>query len=108
MKSRHAAAFALVGWYLMVPPLTSPGSEKYDTQAPLSRWQMLARFDSTAECTARQTQLMRDAAIASLSPQELRSRGITTKEYDAAKSRAFAEIGMYRCVSSDDPRLKRN
>jgi hypothetical protein len=51
---------------------------------------------------------MRDAAIAFLSPQELQSRGITTKEYDAAKSRVFAEIGVDRCVSSDDPRLKGN
>jgi hypothetical protein len=44
MILRHSAALALVGWYLMGPPLTSPGSEKHDTQAPLSRWRMLAGF----------------------------------------------------------------
>jgi len=34
MKPRHAAALALVGWYLMMPPWRPT----VDVSAPLSRW----------------------------------------------------------------------
>lgn len=37
MKPRHAAALALVGWYLMVPPLASLQSQTADLHAPLSK-----------------------------------------------------------------------
>jgi len=56
MKPRHAAALALVGWYLMRPPLTQTGPDTYnlppDTSAPLSKWtyQTVDHFDSEEEC----------------------------------------------------------
>ena len=37
MKLRHAAALALVGWYLMVPPPIGKG-EMIDLKAPLAKW----------------------------------------------------------------------
>jgi hypothetical protein len=57
MKLRHAAALALVGWYLMVPPASPnyPESMTIDTAAPLSQWLVVPSFrtsrgyDMTAE-----------------------------------------------------------
>ncbi len=46
MKPRHAAALALVGWYLLMPPPSSkyPGSV-VDTTAPLSQWEVVPSYD---------------------------------------------------------------
>jgi hypothetical protein len=38
MKPCHAAALALIGWYLMLPPLLSRHPLIFETHAPLSRW----------------------------------------------------------------------
>jgi len=38
MKLRHAAALAVVGWYLMVPPSKVAGRLLVDLDAPLSKW----------------------------------------------------------------------
>jgi hypothetical protein len=48
MNPRHAAALALVGWYLMVPPVTSDGRTQKD--APLSRWYIASNFETKEEC----------------------------------------------------------
>ena len=48
MNLRHAAALALVGWYLMIPPLNSEG--KVDTHAPMSRWNQFMSFDAASAC----------------------------------------------------------
>jgi len=48
VNTRRAAALALVGWYLMVPPLSHDGG--VDDEAPLSKWFVLDRFDSAAKC----------------------------------------------------------
>jgi len=48
MKSRHAAALALVGWYLMIPPMGLHVEVEYN--APLSQWDMMGSFDSADEC----------------------------------------------------------
>jgi hypothetical protein len=40
MTLRRAAPLALVGWYLMVPPLHD---EKPDTQAPISAWAVFSQ-----------------------------------------------------------------
>src|SRR5260370_346734 len=52
MKSRHAAALAFVGWYLMVPPAigTDDTTWSFDTDAPLTLWTRTATFSSKQEC----------------------------------------------------------
>src|ERR1700722_15020161 len=56
MKPRHAAVLSLVGWYLMLPPLTKKGPDSYDlppdTSAPISKWtySVLDHFDTEEEC----------------------------------------------------------
>jgi hypothetical protein len=49
MKPRHAAALALVGWYLLLPPLVN-APYKVDTEAPLTSWKVYQTFDTREEC----------------------------------------------------------
>ncbi len=55
MKLRHAAAFALVGWYLMIAP-NRPSRvwgwwyQITDEARPLSDWEIVQSFDSAADC----------------------------------------------------------
>ena len=82
MKPRHAAALALVGWYLMMPPLGSDG--RPDDSAPLPQWKIRGSFDTAAGCAdALAEQLGRDF------PEMVRQA-----------------IHASRCVSIDDPRLE--
>jgi hypothetical protein len=85
MKPRHAAALALVGWYVMCPPLctsdwgkeTPCSSDGFNYDAPLSRWfkpSGSAEFKSLRKC-----------------------------EISAAEN--SSEV-LCKCVASDDPRLK--
>jgi hypothetical protein len=86
MKPRHAAALALVGWYLMFPPI-DPASrfdptvteQQPDLKAPLHTWWIADTFDSLDQCKT---------AIASMKPKPTGS------------------WANDRCVSSNDPGLK--
>jgi hypothetical protein len=90
MKLRHAAAFALVGWYLMLPPTTLNG---VDVSVPLSRWRIYQEYNSYRDCVAGwnelQNQTKPDAQI-QFPPKEVR------------------QFAAYRCVSSEDSDLKSN
>jgi hypothetical protein len=85
MKTRHlAAALALMGWYLLVPPTTRiwwVGPERTDNAAQLSQWTIQQSFDKAGVCeSARMAaqQQVGDAAI---------------------------RMGDALCVATDDPRL---
>ena len=83
MKIGHAAALALVGWYLVTPPWQKGKNaveEKLD--APLSKWIQSHAFDSAAECEALREQVIK------------------------AQKDAGISVTAERCVASDDPRLK--
>lgn len=106
MKVCHAGALALVGWYLMEPPVI-PSSDRYDVQAPLSRWKITARFDTAAQCHARRKQLIHKMAAPTLpSPEKLRKQGITVQDWIAGQLSGIDEFISMRCVATDDPRLK--
>ena len=113
MKPRHAAVLALVGWYLMLPPLTQTGPDTYnlppDTSAPLSKWTYQTprdHFDSEKECKEELK-----------GRQELAARGVNR---DLAMSRFGNTWGqtmagyfeesqkLARCVPDTDPGIKRN
>jgi hypothetical protein len=85
MKPRHAAALALVGWYLMVPPL-GPDHTR-DDSLPLARWHTLESFDSALEC-----------------------RDFHSQAWERSKSNNNAKMAeayeSATCIASDDPRLK--
>jgi len=83
MNLRHAAALALVAWYLMVPP-TIPVEPK----VPLTGWTRIATYNTANDC-------VREFFKHHRSP---------LGEHDpVAQAPPWA-----RCVSSDDPRLKPN
>jgi hypothetical protein len=84
MTLRHAAALALVGWYLMVPPVYQ---RLRASPVPLSKWVVNGRFDSAKKCDEAATK--HSAELVKRSPR-------------AAVD--YAET--YLCVSTDDRRLK--
>jgi hypothetical protein len=56
-RIREAAAITLLGWYLMIPPLSQKGPDSFglppDTSAPYSKWiynQVRDHFDSEDDC----------------------------------------------------------
>jgi len=107
MNLSHAAALALVGWYLMVPPtfvypingnVLDPNSRvQVNLNAPLAWWFNFGEYDSRSSCeTVRAREIQRDAKLEenflkTKPPNEL--IGIEEMDKNA------------RCVASDDPRL---
>jgi hypothetical protein len=106
MKLCHAAALALVGWYLMIPPIefesqAITSNVHVSSDAPFSKWEMSGSFDTAKECDA--------ARLAIGSPSD--SRHELSGGNDAAKAvheKAYIEIakGNSQCIATDDPRLK--
>ncbi|HKN01089.1 MAG TPA: hypothetical protein VJX23_11280 [Candidatus Binataceae bacterium] len=97
MKLRHAAALALVGWYLMLPPVSNGLDSK--TSMPLYLWtQFEAKsFSTLAECEARK---------ASYKQENLDDAKEGSKQQNVfLKISENADKG--RCVKSDDPGLAR-
>ena len=57
MTPLHAAALALVVWYLMRPPLPhlSVPARRVDPARPLARWTIVATFPTRKECDAHRS-----------------------------------------------------
>jgi hypothetical protein len=87
MKLRHAAALALVGWYLLIPPLGRPAP------SDLSQWEVITTFDSRSLCMSLRT-------------SDIQSWLITKGILDLSAAQLKAYVDNSRCVSEDDPRLK--
>jgi hypothetical protein len=96
MKRRHAAALALVGWYLMVPPLGRPKNSNYyvDGGAPYYKWTVLLEFDDLTQCQERRDLEIQDG-----------EDGL--KNRPTGDLRAMVETES-ECIATDDPRLKPN
>jgi hypothetical protein len=74
MNPRHAAALALVSWYLMVPPGPNPARAYY---TPLSRWKLIGNFDSDAACKKAQAARLYGRPVLSIciASDDLRLKG---------------------------------
>ena len=97
MKPRHAAALALVGWYLMVPQIQSekqnligPFTESHEPDFP--NWHQVGSYDTAAECEAARAQL----------PATL------IYDHPVAKDTLAVVAKFAQCIAPDDPRLKGN
>ena len=100
MTLRHAAALALVGWYLMMPPYTG---RHLSVEAPLSKWLIYTSTDSAAECVDLQM-----ATVKLLDGKQITDRnGVITDKGSKAIALDFA-LRHAQCVATDDPRLKGN
>jgi hypothetical protein len=98
MKPRHAAALALVGWYLMIP-----GD---NANSPLGKWHVHRAYDTAEEC-----QIGLDAYRQFLGEREHDSKRFEkltpqdrVKELEKEVDWEF-EFGLAQCIASDDPRL---
>jgi hypothetical protein len=90
MKPCHAAALALVGWYLMVPP--TKDANQIDPSVPLPKWVALRAFDTVDACNEAQDQL------------RYRVSRLNLQVPVASAASAAAEFSQ--CIASDDRRLK--
>jgi len=88
MKPHHAAAVALMGWYLMVPPLI--GNYAIKTDAPFSQWVIVKKFDTASDCEREKA-----ARKAKILPRT-GARGVVP----------FCRDCFLECIATDDPRLK--
>jgi hypothetical protein len=98
MNLRHAAALALVGWYLMTPPIIAEnGVAKADPTAPLSQWTHGGRiFHSKGNCETQRKYL--DAESHKTPTEPIGSL--------QAMNRGLETLTNTLCIRSDDPRLK--
>lgn len=133
MKLSHAAVSALVGWYLMMPPLIKlipplnvpqcehgPCIDLIDEQAPLSKWEIFGSFDTVERCEG-QLMFSHHRTSEDLS----KAKPAATKAFKALKSwkgiagcstcmsylsKALSEQQMAHsvCIATDDARLKGN
>jgi hypothetical protein len=93
MHPRHAAALALAGLYLMVPPPILHGNPPVDLEAPLSKWRPFSMHESAAECEKGLV------AFYKLAKAELAA----TLERERLQ---FYQLESSQCVANDDPRQK--
>ena len=110
MKPRHAAVFALVGWYLLTPPLSYFPIGSHDVEGKpfhgwmvggweenspkFAEWDIEGTFDTAAECQG-----------------ELRTLTLRVPQSIHEDREGYANALMWvqkraECVSTDDPRLK--
>jgi hypothetical protein len=99
MKPRHAAALALVSWYLIMPP-------SFDSTTPLSKWNRIGTFDSIDKCASFKLTVQQEISDPAGQEKIRKEAAKTGKPWnrDLAISRSKAA----QCVSSDDLRLKGN
>jgi hypothetical protein len=103
MKFHHAAALAIVVWYLLIPPIGL--DNKVDAHAPLSQWRRGVGFESEKDCDDS----LKDAIQNPMTPAEYQAAAQATKK---AKMKPLTMSEMTKrtaeslCVAGDDPRLK--
>ena len=97
MRSRHAAALALVGWYLMVAP--SSRHFAFVPSAPLPQWRLAGSFDTAAQCMKVRSKFI-DRATDKVHPL-----GPDREALEYAGTRESVAT-IFKCIASDDPRLK--
>jgi hypothetical protein len=93
MKFRHTAVLALVGWYLMLPPMDG---NIPNVKAAFSQWDILLSFDIAETCESKRA--------------DLRSKILGRVKNDEAANRLDTDRRLIdaRCIATDDPRLKGN
>jgi hypothetical protein len=101
MTPWHAAALALVGWYLMVPP-PLPGNTRRnapvytDVDAPIAKWNIIDSFDSAQACRKSFLEHADEADDAQKHPQQ---------NCDTVGGPICRPFMMAKCIATDDPRL---
>lgn len=98
IKLRHAVALALVGFYLITPPVTESGlGISVDPHLSLSMWDIQGTFDTKEDCEKQRAKLKEDNP----EPTGPWHRG------DANRNSQALALRNGQCVSTGDPRLKK-
>jgi hypothetical protein len=125
MKLCHAAALALVGWYLMLPPVTHPWMsdarhwinpqfpimDKCTPTAPLSQWTQYRAYERVSDCEAEQLKAQDDlkeinkAIDDAGAPQFKKGKLWEHEKLREQEEIRCADPALTRCIASDDPRL---
>jgi hypothetical protein len=107
MKPRHAAVLALLGWYLLIPPVFSPMGEHprafNDLNAPMNRWDIWASFESQAACEKEKERIRNEAPLRIRFAHERPDQDLNGNILAVAQAWQLAE-----CVATGDLRLRRN
>jgi len=101
MKLRHAAALAILGWFLMVPQILASqvptdkdliGPFTTNNKPDFTSWRRVGIFNTEAACEAARSELQTTLVYKSPVPKE-----------------TIARVAAYsQCVASNDPRVKLN
>ena len=86
MKFRHIAGLTLVGWCLIMPPL-SQDRQEVEKNAPLSRWDTVGNYQTATGCKAELAKLT----------------ALITGNINLSVIQRRVLAG--KCVAADDPRL---
>jgi len=100
MKPYHAAALALVGWYLMIPP-TVPETHQVNKSVPLSQWTIRRTFPHNQGCEAAKFNLRKQALAHNAEVDATGRRRVVDPDL-------FCVLCNAQCVEDNDPRLKPN
>ncbi len=98
LKSRHLAALAFVGWYLMMPPDSPKIPHDVDADVPLAHWIVVTSYDTEDNCE----KALGDIQNSEQDPVTLDKAGKLKRldKHDAALGKARAVNAA--CVASDD------
>ena len=86
MNLHHTAGIVLVGWCLIMPPL-SQDRQLVEKNAPLSRWDTIGTYNNAAACSHELDKLA--AVVAGNITQSVLQRRVLAG----------------KCVAADDPRI---
>jgi hypothetical protein len=85
MKHEFVCILAIVGWYLLYPPVTYKVDP--DSYTSLSKWVIDGSYGSAADC------------------DEAHRSDVNALQGLAQNSRDFLQTQVGRCIAADDPRL---
>src|SRR5437870_1187739 len=99
MNLRRAAALALVGWYMMIPP-------SLDKHVALRQWELVASYESASDCAEElrksKVQAQADYDHPSSAPKTWTH---STKDWPGFSRWVDERWLAAQCISTDDPRL---
>jgi hypothetical protein len=106
MKACHAAAIALVSWYLVAPPVRDSGTEPayLDTHADYREWKVLHTFNSIDDCEAGDQRAKSDAADGDLTA--FGDDGASIGAFGTSLQPLLDQQTAAECIAADDPRIE--
>jgi hypothetical protein len=104
----HAAALALVGCYLMTPPLNDAGLP--DTDAPITSWHNEMSFNSAHDCEEGKITLpvKKIEGLKRIEKDQAKIPKGNPQLFDQYSSWTRRALAVAKCIGTDDPRLKGN